>query len=156
MNTNYPLLLTYRGVVPGLGFTANVVAQGRIVASHEGSHGYWLYGVEPGAVSAGGATLAEAFAEFHNLFNSLLFDIAAESSSFEGFKESAERFFYDVNAPNSVDWDASLRAIRAGDLKNTLGLPRASADDIRPGISVVLRTMPRPEDSAFDAPALAA
>lgn len=153
--THYPLLMTYRGTVGNGRFDASVVSSGRTLVSKE-PEGFWLFGVDAGSVAASGATLAEALAEFHNVYNAILFDLAAESATFEDFKTKAEAFFDATNCPNAHDWDAALADLRAGVLENDLGLPRASADIARPGIAIAQRTELRPEDFVREAPALAA
>lgn len=71
----YPLLFTFRDKVSGNGFLANVVAHGRSLASQE-KDGWWIYGVEPGDLAAGGTTFAKAQCEFRKAFTTILFDIA--------------------------------------------------------------------------------
>jgi hypothetical protein len=156
---NYPLLMTYRGAVSNGLFEANVVATGRLLASHEieeEASGFWLYGVNPGAIAASGETLPEGLAEFHNTYNAILFDLAAESETFDIFKAKAEEFFFLENTPNAQDWDEALAAVRSGIVTNDLGLPRASADARPLAISITLRTSLRSDDFNREAPALAA
>jgi hypothetical protein len=155
LTKNYPLVMTYRGTVGNGRFDASVISTGRALVASE-PEGFWVFGVDAGSLAASASTLPEACAEFHNLFNAILFELAAESATFEDFKAKAEAFFDAANDPNREDWEAALSSLRNGTLENDLGLPRVYLDAIRPGISVSLRTELRPEDFVREAPALVA
>src|SRR5438105_3607256 len=55
----WPLIFSYKGTIMGKGFLAEIALTGRLLASQEMA-GVWLYGVNPGALSVGAPTLADA------------------------------------------------------------------------------------------------
>src|SRR5262245_11297759 len=104
--TRYPLLFGFRDLVAGNGYVAGVgITNGRALLVDEGD-GFWMYGVNPGGVAAGGKSLGEAQAEFRTAYKSVLFDLAAEARSFEAFKAEVERFVQETNNPTLAEWDA--------------------------------------------------
>ena len=80
--TRYPLLLGFRDLIAGNGFVASVALNGRALLVDE-DDGFWMYGVNPGGLAAGGSTAAEALAEFRKDYRLVLFDIATEAEGFE-------------------------------------------------------------------------
>src|SRR5712691_4836085 len=82
--TRYPLLYGLREVIIGNGFAAGVQANGRVIAEQE-EKGWWIYGVNPGAVAESGSTLRDAVDNFRARFKTVLFDYAAEAPNFEAF-----------------------------------------------------------------------
>src|SRR5258706_8580365 len=96
--TQYPLLFGFNDLLAGKGFFAGVSVSGRGLLVDEGD-GFWMYGVNPGGVAAGGKTPAEAQSEFRLVYRSVPFDIASEAMDFHGFKEEVDRFFNDTNKP---------------------------------------------------------
>lgn len=107
MVTCYPLLFGFRDLIAGNGFFAGVTVAGRALLADEGD-GFWMYGVNPGGVAAGGATAAEAQAEFRRMYTSVLFDIAAEAASFEELKAEVEQFFHATNEPTAAEWETAV------------------------------------------------
>jgi hypothetical protein len=110
---HYPILFTFRDKVSGDGFLADVTVHGRALAAQE-EDGWWMYGVEPGDLAAGGATFVEAGVEFRKTFTAILFDIAEEAKTSRSFKAEVNRFFRGVNRPTEEEWQAALREVRAG------------------------------------------
>lgn len=106
--TRYPILFGFRDLIAGNGFVAGVGVNGRVLLVDE-DDGYWMYGVNPGGLSAGGATAPEAQAEFRVIYRSVLFDIAAEATDFESFKSEVERFFSETNEPTKAEWDEAVQ-----------------------------------------------
>jgi hypothetical protein len=115
----YPLLFSFENTVLGKGFVAHVTTHGRALASEE-EKGVWIYGVEPGGVSAGGATFPEARAEFGRAFSNILFDIALDAADFQDFEAQADTFFAETDVPTLEEWDAALKEMRAGRLVEAL------------------------------------
>jgi hypothetical protein len=110
---HYPLLFNFRDKVSGDGFLASVSVQGRGLAADE-DDGWWMYGVEPGDLAAGGATFAEAQCEFRKTFTSILFDIAEDAKDFKTFRAEVNRFFKGINHPTEEEWNAAVLEVRAG------------------------------------------
>jgi len=112
-HTRYPLYFGFSELVAGRGFFANVIMNGRVLAEEE-SEGWWVYGVNPGAIAAGGRSLHDAVAKFRHQTKSVLMDFASEAESFAAF-EALIRDFFDTSAPESIrDWDDARAAVRAG------------------------------------------
>ena len=130
-----PFIFTYRDKVIVHGMIAEVVIRGRLLATLEakedGSDGdVWIYGVQPGDLSAGGEHFGEAHADFRQSFTTVLYDIADDSLSKEDFRTSVESFFSQVNKPLAEAWreavDVGRTAGRAFALKKKV--PIGSAD----------------------------
>ncbi len=132
--TSYPVLFGYRDVVTGHDFMAFVRTDGRALLTKE-EEGYWLYGVYPGGMAAGGRDIAEASRELKKSYLSVLFDIAAEVSSFETFKAEVEKFFNQCNELTVREWEAAHAKVKSGQLSND-DLPRRDADTRPPRIEV--------------------
>lgn len=123
---HYPLFFTYRDQVFGPTFQANVTSRGRILGADE--HGeVWVYGVEPGGLSATGATPDAALNAFRETFRTVLADIAGNSPNFATFQAEVSAFFREVSEPMVADWNAAVAAVRAGAVE-IAGAPRESAE----------------------------
>ena len=109
----YPLFCGFRELIIGNGWAAGVEAYGRVLAEHEAG-GWWFYGVNPGAISAGGSTREEAHARLREQFQLFLFDTAEEAPSFEAFRAEVDRFFRSTNAGSEELWLDAVREVRAG------------------------------------------
>jgi hypothetical protein len=142
----YPLFFTYRDLIVGNGFVAGVSADGRALLSQD-EEGYWMYGVNPGAVAGGGKERAEAFHEFRQGYRAVLHDLASEAPSFEAFRDAVGKFFYEVNEPNARDWEAARRAVRNGSV--TSDLPKVR-DPKETHVNVVLIDTFDPAANALD------
>ena len=90
----------------------------------------WIYGVQPGDLSAGGEHFGEAHADFRQSFTTVLYDIADDSLSKEDFRTSVKSFFSQENKPLAEAWreavDVGRAAGRAFALKKKV--PIGSAD----------------------------
>lgn len=133
-----PSLFSYRGTLFGNGFVVRVEARnGRALCVREGD-GWWMYGVNPGGMSAFGGDPHIAHAAFRKTFSEVLLDIAKDTRSVDEFRLEVEPFFAATNAGYEPDWRAAAAAVRAGQVK-TDGFNVAPADSPR-SIEVTLRT----------------
>lgn len=141
----YPLLFTARELVAGKGFVALVDGYGHVLLVHESNAEWWMYGVQPGGIGEGGATLSEANLRFVASVKNVLAEIADEAQSFADFEREVKGFFSQVDGTDRQRWDAARAALSAG----------AAVDD--PWVSALKRE-PVPKDcrvqvSRIDAPA---
>lgn len=130
---HYPLLFTYLDKVSGDGFLASVAVHGRGLAADEGD-GWWMYGVQPGDLAAGGATFTEAQCEFRRTLTTILFDIAEGAKDFKTFRAEVSRFFKGINHPTEEEWQAAVLEVRAG---------KITADAISEGLQMKPADSPR-------------
>lgn len=148
---HYPLLFTFRDKVVGEGFLASVAVHGRGLVVKE-SDGWWMYGVQPGDLSAGGATFMEAYSEFRKAFTAILFDIAEEAKDFKMFKTEVGRFFSGINRPTEKEWQAAVLDVRAGKVTAEAlpkGLPKKSAESRR-FVAVKLLRVLKPKNNVLE------
>lgn len=126
---HFPLLFMFNDIVLGKGFLASVTMNGRALAAEE-EDGWWMYGVQPGDLAAGGSTFAEARAEFNKEFTAVLYDIAEEARDSDNFKAEVKLFFGGVNRPVEEEWHAAVTRLRSGGLTEVLSdkLPVKPAD----------------------------
>jgi predicted RNase H-like HicB family nuclease len=110
----HPIIITLQDAVAGNGFLARIKLSGRTLMRHEDGK-WWMYGVQPSGVAASGNNVAEAFLNFRNRYQAILFDIAAESKDFSAFKQEVENFFNEADTDNEDErmWNESLKAIRS-------------------------------------------
>ena len=151
MTKNYPILFTFIDKVSGKGFLAKVSVDGRALAVEEVG-GWWMYGVQPGDLAAGGTTFAEAAqGEFRKTFRAILFEIAEESDDFKTFKAEVVRFSRNINVPTEEEWKAAVQEVRAGrPTADAIALlPTKPADSPR-GFEVKLLQAPKPQDNVLD------
>lgn len=112
----YPLVFSFRDLIAGNGFVAVVSMGGRVVLAEEDDQDFWMFGVQPGGIAGGDRQQAVALKEFKNSYLTVLFDIAAEASSFKEFQDRVTEFFNDINEPNAADWNAALADARPKNL----------------------------------------
>jgi hypothetical protein len=86
----------------------------------EESDGFWVDGVNPGGVCAGGASRDEALLKFREHYRSILYDCAALYASFDAFKREVERFFWEETPGEAEAWQRAVEELRAN--------PHAAAD----------------------------
>lgn len=109
--SSLPLLFTFKQIVLGDGFAAGVRMKGRALLENEDGE-CWITGVSPVGITGGGGDRAVALTEFRNAWSEVLFDLSADSSSFEEFKEASRRFL-SANQQSITDlWDGAVRAVR--------------------------------------------
>jgi hypothetical protein len=152
--TQYPILFGFRDLVAGNGFAAGVGVNGRALLVDEGD-GFWMYGVNPGGLAAGGTNHGEAQAEFRQGYRSVLFDIATQAADFESFRREVQSFFQETNESTEREWNAALAEVRKGNIVADW-LPRKKTDPAKFGIDVVLLEHPKPSLNALDQAELAA
>lgn len=131
----YPLVFSFRDIIAGNGYVAVVSMDGRVVLSEEDDQDFWMFGVQPGGIAGGEKQREAAFTEFKKTYLSVLFDIAAEVTSFEEFKERTTAFFAEVNEPNAADWERSLMDVRSNNLSLT-GLKPVKAGAVLPSLTI--------------------
>jgi len=130
----YPLVFSFRDLIAGNGYVAVVSMDGRVVLSEE-DQDVWMFGVQPGGIAGGDRQREAAFTEFKKSYLSVLFDIAAEATSFDEFQQKTMAFFGEVNEPNAVDWDQALNEVRANNLSLT-GLKPVKAGGKLPHLTI--------------------
>jgi hypothetical protein len=111
--TQYPLLFDRRELIEGNGFIAGVAVSGRALLAEEQGE-FWVEGVNPGGFAANGGSPGEALAAFGTELRTILFDLAADATSFEAFRAEVERFFSETSAPALAEWEEAVREVRQG------------------------------------------
>lgn len=141
-----PLMFTYRDMVMGDGFLAEVQAiNGRALCVTEPNGEVWMYGVNPGGMAASGVDLESAHAAFRRAFSEVLVDFMLESRSFAEFERTVSAFFEQTNAAFEADWLRAVDVVRAQNV--TIGLlPKMSAEAAR-AIRVASHAVPRAIDN---------
>ncbi len=114
--THYPLLFGFRDLVAGRGFLAGVAVHGRALLMQDDDLGYWMYGVNPGGLAAGGADVGEAQRSFRETYRTVLFDISEDANSFEDFEKEVHRFFDETGGWLS-DWTDAVNEVKAGRIR---------------------------------------
>lgn len=132
----YPLLFGFRDLVAGRGFLAGVAVHGRALLIHDDDLGYWMYGVNPSGLAAGGVDVGEAQRSFRETYRTVLFDIAEDAESFEEFESEVVRFFGEVGG-FLEDWTEAVKAVRAGTVKQDW-FPEADSSRAKVAIEVTL------------------
>ncbi|MEW5743170.1 MAG: hypothetical protein AB1938_29920 [Myxococcota bacterium] len=137
----YPLFCGFREVVVGRKFAAGVELNGRALAEKE-QGGWWLYGVNPGAIAGSGMDLSAAVADFRLRLKGVLFDFAADADDFECFRKEVLAFFKSSDAETEAEWQAARDLVRAGkvDLK---GMRKEKAERPRSARVVLLKLAPQ-------------
>jgi hypothetical protein len=151
--THHPLIFTFRDSISGDGFLGGVTLSGRALMEQDEQGKWWIYGVRPGAIAESGAAPQEAFFNFRNRYKEALFDIAAESGSFDAFKAEVERFFYEEDSEEESRWEKALQAVRtckAEPCEPFSGLPRQKPEDRPAQISVERLDLPKARFKASD------
>jgi hypothetical protein len=106
-----PLFFSFAQPVFGNGFVAGVHMNGCALMESEGSE-IWISGVAPVGITAGGSDRGSAFAAFRNAWISVLFDIAAESSTFEDFRRSCASFLEARVETLTQEWQRAVDEVR--------------------------------------------
>lgn len=152
--THYPLLFARREKVEGDGFIARVAVSGRILLTEEDGE-FWVEGVNPGGLAANGQSANEALAQFCQDFLAVLFDIASDAKSFEGFRDEVKRFFNDTSRPALKEWEEAVLQVRAGEV-DADWLTKRSAETAKLGVEVTLFNQPAATNNDLGEMALAA
>lgn len=130
IGTKLPFLFTYRDTLFGNGFIVEVQAtNGRALCVYE-PDGCWMYGINPGGLSAVGEDPASAHAAFRRTFSNILVDLALESQSFEAFEQAVRTFFNETNDGYEPEWLEAVEAVR-NDQVQLEGIPRVPANSPR-------------------------
>lgn len=111
----WPLLFRYRGPVMGSGFVAIVALQGRLLARQE-DEGFWLDGVNPGALSLAADSMKAANLELRTVLTGVLTDLAEQVPSFDDFKRAVEEFFNTTDDDTVAEWDTAVVNVQKGRL----------------------------------------
>lgn len=82
-----------------------VAMEGRALGSTEPEGDYWIYGINPGGMAAGGEGLEQAMPEFVERLRLVLEDFANEATSVEAFRIEVERFYLECDAESIKEWD---------------------------------------------------
>jgi hypothetical protein len=130
IGTKLPFLFTYRDTLFGNGFIVEVQAtNGRALCVYE-AEGCWMYGINPGGMSALGDDPTTAHAAFRRTFSNILVDLALESPSFEAFQHAVSKFFDETNEGYEPEWVEAVQAVRKNEV-HLEGIPRAPANSAR-------------------------
>lgn len=105
--TTHALMFNFREDVNGNGFLARVSARGRALAVHE-DDGWWVYGVEPGAIAASGDSPHGACLEFELSFRKVLYDFAEDATTYESFEREVSRFFHERDNTEEKRWESCV------------------------------------------------
>jgi len=130
MTPKYPLLCGFQEVVVAKDFIATVAVSGKALAVEEPEGGWWIYGVNPGGISASGETLQAAHAQLRETFRQYLFDVADEARGFDAFKSEVHRFFQATNQPTDEEWKEAVAEVRRGGV-NLADVAKAPAESPR-------------------------
>lgn len=136
--TSWPLIFNYKGTIMGKGFLAEIALTGRLLASQEVS-GVWLYGVNPGALSVGAPTLADANVELRKTLTLLFIDFAQEAPNFDQFRKTVVQYFNESDAESDAEWAEARANVRAGRVPVPTDLPRQT-DGPNLYVTVTLKT----------------
>ena len=110
-NKPLPLVFTFREYVQGNGFLAFVVMEGKALLEVEEGE-YWLTGINPAGFAGGGLTRSEALTDFRRTWEAVLYDLSAESASFDDFHNACHEFLATEVAHLTADWEAALDFVR--------------------------------------------
>jgi hypothetical protein len=135
-SVRYPLLFTYRDIVLGTRFAAEITVRGRALMADEGD-GWWMFGVNPGGLAQGGATAGQANAEFRHSLFVVLSDWIEEAATFEEFRVRLDSFFRDCDEATVHEWEAAVAAVRDG--RVDAPLPRVRAEDAPLRVEIIER-----------------
>jgi hypothetical protein len=130
IGTKLPFLFTYRDTLFGNGFVVEVQAtNGRALCIYE-RDGCWMYGINPGGLSAMGEDPDTAHAAFRRTFSNILVDLAIESQSFDAFEQAVNTFFNETNSGYEPEWLDAVQAVR-NDKVHLEGIPKVPANSPR-------------------------
>ena len=113
---HYPLIFTYKDAVSGNGFLAGVLVTGRALITKEDDQ-WCMYGVTPAGIAETGSTAIETFKSFRERYRAVLYDIAAEVSSFDAFQAEVNNFFAEGDPREEELWVEAHRLLKSGEVK---------------------------------------
>ena len=128
--TKYPVLFKYENFVRGNSFLAKVDIGGRFLLEEEADGDVWIYGVQPGSISAGGDDQRSAANAFRFIYERVLLDIAEEANNFSAFKEEVKRFADDIDAISEKEWLEAVSLVQSGQITSSW-LTKLPADSER-------------------------
>jgi len=108
----WPLLFTFKSRVFGKGYIAEIELCGRLLAELE-MEGVWLYGVNPGALAVGAATLSTANVDLHKALATVFADFAEQANAFADFQNQVEMFFNVTDAESITEWEHGVARMKA-------------------------------------------
>ncbi len=85
-----------------------------------------MVGVEPGGMAASGRDRDAAFEAFRKTYTEILFDIAADSETFQDFKTAVEQFVHQTSPPTLDEWNEAVAVSAKLSIVDT-SVPRESA-----------------------------
>ena len=132
-----PLLFNFRQVVTGVGFIADVQVSGRALLGTElgEAEETWITAVAPVGWAGGGTSRTAAFDDFRRGWVQVVFDIAAESTSFGDFKSKCSEFLSSAHEGFTIEWNGALEQVRAGKYEDD-ELPSVPADQQPVGFQI--------------------
>jgi uncharacterized glyoxalase superfamily metalloenzyme YdcJ len=132
----YPLVFSFRDLIPGNGFIAGVAMDGRALLVVEDDQDTWVHGVQPGGIAAGDSERRDvALTQFKKSYLSVLHDIAAETSSFQEFQANVTEFFNEISAPDQSDWHKAVAEVRRQQV-SLADLPTVKAESKPPSLFI--------------------
>ncbi len=137
----YPLIFTFRDMLAGNGFVAEVYMRGHVLLGDEGD-GFWTYGVQPGGIAAGGLDRGSALSEFREQYKSVLYDIAAEAGTFEELRAEFQGFFQEQSPHTRELWVSAREQVRRGEI-SLQGMDKVDSDHRVPELQVTEVEPPR-------------
>lgn len=134
----FPVMLRFQVPTTAKAFDARVLIEGRALGMLVDGE-FWLDGVNPGGLTACGATLRDAAHAFREGVQRVIEDIAEDASSFIDFRQEVERFFNEVDGATYRAWEAARAAVKAGDVV----VPGIEAEPSPPQPAVIVWEEPR-------------
>lgn len=119
MTNPLPLVCDFQFPVFGQGFVALVQAKGRVLLVEENFGAdpeFWIYGVQPSGISAGGEDRDSAYKAFKAAFYAVLVDFADEATSESDFEARIKAFFAQTNREQLTSWRAAVQEVRRSGL----------------------------------------
>ena len=138
---SWPLLFTHKSTVLGKGYVAKIDLTGRLLAELE-VEGVWLYGVNPGAIAVGAATLSTANVDLHKALTAVFVDFAEQAATFTDFQGTVRAFFDACDDESRTEWEHAVARMKAstGAVEAPGGLPIKDAVRTRVYIDVAEQT----------------
>lgn len=138
----FPILFAYRDILAGNNYVAGVQARGRCLMVEE-DEGFWVYGVNPGGLSAGGKTEREATSAFRDMYRMALFDLVIEAPTVNELRKELEALVNESNPYYESAWWEAVQQVRRENLTLDWLKTKQGADDAesQPGVVVCELTL---------------